>query len=105
MDKYILVDKVPTIVDDPIEWGRWYETADRHVAKTTIDKIEISTVFLGLDHNFAENGVPLIFETMTFGAPEEVCLRCSTWEQAEAQHQEVCAQFNGNNILEFKKVS
>ena len=30
-------------------------------------KAEISTVYLGLDHNFEIDGPPLIYETMVFG--------------------------------------
>ncbi len=100
---YILVDKVPTNVP-LMEWAKWFETADRLVARTKLDDVVISTVFLGLDHNFIEGAPPLFFETMTFGADDDLCERCSTWEQAVVQHQEVCARFNGGNIIEFKKV-
>ena len=36
------------------------------VAKTTIGDSEISTVWLGIDHNWG-GGPPLIFETLVFG--------------------------------------
>ena len=65
-DKYILKDHVPVLEDDLLKWGRWFETADRTVARTRIKNIEISTVFLGLDHAFGQ-GNPLLFETMVFG--------------------------------------
>ena len=49
----------------------------------------ISTVWLGLDHDYAGLGPPLIFETMVFGEEgnETDCERCSTWEEAERQHE------------------
>jgi hypothetical protein len=57
------------------------------VALTTVGKVDISTVFLGLDHNFF-GGKPLLFETMVFGGEnDEYQNRCSTWEEAEAMHQ------------------
>ena len=54
--------------------------------------VEISTVFLGLNHAF-HSGPPLIFETMVFTDvyPEinEDMHRYSTWDQALAGHKEM----------------
>lgn len=85
---YILKDHKP-IVASPEEWGRWFGSADRTVAKTKVDNIEVSTVFLGLDHNFNHSGPPLIFETMTFGDDEERCQRYATWDEAIKGHKEI----------------
>jgi hypothetical protein len=49
-----------------LEWARWFETADRIVRREHVDHWRISTVFLGLDHNFSGDGPPLLFETMVF---------------------------------------
>ena len=50
----------------------------------------VSTVFLGLDHNYMPDGPPLLFETMVF--PEcDFCERYSTWEQAVAGHDQISA--------------
>jgi hypothetical protein len=57
-----------------IGFRRWHELmADldyRRVAETTIapghERIWVSTVWLGIDHNFGGDGPPLIFETMVF---------------------------------------
>ena len=55
------------------------------------DKIMISTVFLMFDHSFG-HGDPLLFETMVFKNGDEIlCQRCSTWEQAELQHERICS--------------
>lgn len=85
-DKYILEEKKPVKCHDLMKWAAWYETANRCVGDDTVNKVRVSTVFLGLDHRFGDVGEPLIFETMTFGAKDDECERCSTWEQAEAQH-------------------
>ena len=78
MKKYILDGKNPVPCDDIHEWGKWYETANRHVEKTNIGEAAVSTVFLGLDHNWGE-GDPLLFETMVFGGKhDEYCERYST---------------------------
>lgn len=88
MNKYILEGKKPVPVSDLLVWGHWFESADRIVAKTTVGKLKVSTVFLGLDHNWGE-GPPALFETMIFGIDDdEYQTRCSTWEEAEAQHAE-----------------
>jgi hypothetical protein len=66
--------------------------ARRHsVAKRRI-QCDVSTVFLGIDHRFTGEGPPLVFETMTFGAPRwdlDVQLRWATWAEAEAGHAAV----------------
>lgn len=86
-EHYILDGKKPKSVD-LLEWARWFETADRIVAKTLINGVKVSTVFLGLDHSFG-GGPPLLFETMIFGGGhDDYCERFETWEQAEAGHQE-----------------
>lgn len=82
--RYVLDGKVPRRVEDAKEWAQTWEVTS--VARDTIGKILISTVFLGFDHNFGSE--PLLFETMIFGLQsEDYCWRCSTWEQAEAQHR------------------
>jgi hypothetical protein len=59
-----------------------------------IDDVRISTVWLGLNHNFSGLGPPLIFETMLFGLDEEVDeyqWRYSTKEAALAGHDQAVA--------------
>lgn len=89
---YILDGHKPVPCPDIVKWGRWFENADRQVAATDVGDITVSTVFLALDHNFTSNGPPVLFETMVFGGKfDGETLRCSTWEQAEKQHQQVVA--------------
>ena len=84
---YKLEGKEVVEVDDLMEWGKWIQTADRHVAKDKIGKAKISTVFLGLDHSFG-SGPPLLFETMVFGGPlDGETDRYSIWEEAEIGHE------------------
>src|SRR5215216_723942 len=53
----------------------------------TGDKVEISTVFLGLNHNYYGEGPPLIYETMIFGGHlNGECYRYSTEQQAAEGH-------------------
>lgn len=94
--KYILEGKIPKLVDDVFEWGEWFETADRKVARTVLpNDVEVSTVFLGLDHNFS-GGVPILFETMIFGGEHDGYQeRYATWEEAEAGHKQAVAKAEG----------
>lgn len=76
------------------EWAVFMETADRRVALTSVLGFDVSTVFLGLDHNFRDEGQPVLWETMVFdqeGARSEwSCRRCAgDRDQALAQHEEV----------------
>lgn len=85
---YILVGQTP-VPAEPREWAKQFEDiANRRVAFTRVlDLVEVSTVFLGLDHAFF-GGPPLLFESMAFwdGEGGYEMDRCSTWIQAEAQH-------------------
>lgn len=92
-DKFILEDHTPVPVD-LMTWAKWFETAERHVAKTDIAHVHISTVFLGLNHNWGE-GPPLLFETLVFGGPlaDEV-ERYATWNEAEAGHKAMVERVN-----------
>ena len=86
-DKYILKDRAPVPCDDLYDWARWFETSKRHVANDEVGQVRISTVFLGLDHRWGKDGPPLLFETMVFGGKRDgEQWRCSTWDDAEAQH-------------------
>lgn len=68
MGRYILdADGNPVPEPDLFAWGRWLETADRHVADDYLAHgHRVSTVFLGLDHNHSRRGPPILYETMVF---------------------------------------
>jgi hypothetical protein len=92
-DRYILVGperRTPArcVDDDLIAWAEWFETADRHVADTRHELFRVSTVFLGIDHQFGK-GPPILFETMAFLSTGESidCVRYATWEDAEIGHK------------------
>jgi hypothetical protein len=75
-DKYY-PDGKPILSDElmpaTMKWALLFETqgGERIVGQTTTPYGErLSTVWLGLDHNFSRTGPPLIFETMLF-APRD----------------------------------
>lgn len=86
--RYAILDgKTVKPVDDVLEWARWFESTDRHVAKDEFGDIRVSTVFLGLNHAFGD-GPPLWFETMIFGGPADLYQdRYTTWDEAERGHK------------------
>jgi len=87
--KYILKNGEPVQCDSLLTWARWFETADdeRRVRSDEIGDVRVSTVFLGLDHNYEEDRPPLLYETMIFGGEhDDYQERYSTRIEAEAGH-------------------
>lgn len=94
MKYYILRDRKPVAVVDMLQWGQMFERmAERRVAEDVIeqpehDPVRVSTVFLGIDHNWFDEGPPLLFESMVFGGPLDLEMyRYSTWDEAVEGHK------------------
>lgn len=102
-DKYILdAQGAVQSCDDLHAWGAWMQSANRTVAKTTLEYVRVSTVFLGLDHSFGGPG-PVLFETMVFPPDSYGELaqdRYATREQAEAGHAAMVAKWTGRKATE-----
>ena len=114
---WILNDSHEAVPVDLMEWAHFFEDfSNRRVRHTRVGPYFVSTVFLGLDHSFG-SGPPLLFETMVYipnkhtinlPAIAEIGLkgysrevenefldiqeRCSTWDEAIAQHESVMEQ-------------
>lgn len=103
LGKYILEGHEPVACTDLITWAQWFETADRTVVRTIVNeakRVGVSTVFLGLDHNFGEEGAPVLFESLVIGgALDGHMRRYCTWDEAEKGHAELCRECE-QNILE-----
>lgn len=81
------------------EWALFMERRDdvRVVARTDVGGFHISTVFIGLDHNFSPDGPPVLWETMVFddqnGRADFEQVRCAgSWDQAEEMHRRMVEQ-------------
>lgn len=88
--KYILKDKKVVRVYDLFEWAKWMEEdrSVRRVAEDFVGKVHISTVFLGLDHNWGFSKKPVLFETMIFGGKhDQYQARYCTWNEAVKGHK------------------
>ncbi|HLB64240.1 MAG TPA: hypothetical protein VJJ46_05320 [Anaerolineales bacterium] len=75
------------------EWGTLFSwepgcfEKERRVAWTGLVGAEVSTVFLGLNHAYAD-GADEWFETLVFGGPHDGELeRYATWDEAIAGHE------------------
>ena len=79
------------IVQDP-DHGVRRVRKDEYLSGT--EEILVSTTFLmGINHRWMDGAEPLLFETMVFGGTmDQAQWRYSTWEKAEAGHQEVLDQ-------------
>jgi len=77
------------------EWSKEHKN-DHHIGDDYLEKCRVSTVWLGINHNF-EDGPPLIFETMVFSAKngkvteysELDMERYSTLKQAKDGHKKM----------------
>lgn len=95
-DRYILKDRKPVSEPDLMKWGVWLQNMDNtRVDFTKVSKkIEVSTVFLGLNHNWGD-GAPILFETMVFkNGDSRGMWRYATWDEAVAGHKKVVEELS-----------
>lgn len=92
---YILVNGEVKEVDTKT-WAAWTESRTKsydpaQVAYTKIsDKINVSTMFLQLNHNWKGKGTPIFFETMVFGGKHDGYMRrYQTLAEAELGHLDI----------------
>ena len=73
---------------EQLEYMRKHST--KHLKDEEINGMRVSTVWLGIDHNYF-GGRPLLFETMVFSDnknyQERYCDRYSTWDEAIEGHK------------------
>lgn len=95
----------------PCTMEEWLEKSfkQNHVAYSDLMGYSISTVFLGLNHQY-ENGPPILFETMIFFSwekandikePDELDYyqeRCSTFDEALVMHNKAVQMVRRKSI-------
>lgn len=88
LKQYILDENKNPIEATREEWGMFRENPENLIVKQeTIKGVKISTVFLGLDHNYW-GGAPILFETMIFGGALDLEQeRYCTWDEALRGHE------------------
>ena len=86
---------IPVALNDPHLETMMRDVASRRVGLDEVGNYRVSTVFLGLDHNYGDEGPPILFETMIFpqsGHNDLHCERYATWDEAVVGHQRVVAE-------------
>lgn len=92
MDHWILDENGEPQRTDLMTWARWFQDTDaRQISRTWLPNgIEVSTVFLGIDHNFG-SGPPILWESLAFdkehGSMDGTMRRYETREEALAGHE------------------
>ncbi len=94
--KVITLEEWVALVDRVVEDLRaGVPDAERYkvVGRTEVADSLVSTVWLGTDYNAADDGPPIIFETMIFGGPlDQMTWRYATEAQAKAGHVAAVAE-------------
>ena len=106
---YILEGMEFRAAKSPEEWAKFMGRGEtdplhRHVALDVFmvnekEFCNLSTVFLGIDHNFSINDIPILFESMIFGGGssiDETQERYASWARAATGHLFLC-----NRILDI----
>lgn len=90
MMNFILVNGEPVHEPDTLKWAQWFEAAPERVLKQEwVGDARVSTVFLGIDHNFMGGYEPILWETMIFGGEHDGYQeRYSSRQEAEQGHVE-----------------
>jgi len=99
LGNYILAadGRTPVLEPDTLKWAIWFESSDRTVRQDQVGNYSISTIFLSVDHNWHDEGDPILWETMTFFGGSRITLaseaiqqrRYSTYEAALAGHEKI----------------
>ncbi len=110
MDMYTLDENGhPVRVKALRDWARWFEDfTHRQLARDRTGDFEVSTVFLGIDHNHTGMGNPVLWESCSWdnskpmvidmgGVPHETCesnveRRYSSRAAALKGHAEILAE-------------
>lgn len=102
---YTLDDNLAPVPCDSIaEYEKWHDSMPSSsrwylmktglgfsVARTDVGNRRISTVFLGIDHNYGGQGGPLLWETMVFPGATH-CERYESYEEAISGHETTCKE-------------
>lgn len=69
MKYYMLKGRSVVVTTSGEDFGNWFNDPNgKRVAQTEVAPgVKVSTVCLGLNHNWDDDGDPIIFETMVFG--------------------------------------
>ena len=86
---------------------QWMSESDNIIVRRdSIGLVHVSTVFLGMDHEWRQDHQhqPVLFETMVFDSKafKGKQQRCCTWDQALTQHGQVLASVLRSHLAECR---
>lgn len=96
LDHYIIDENGVITKASLMKWARWLESEkghrDRRIGYDKMEEVDVSTVFMGLDHGWGDD-TPVLFETMVFNGinkpVEDYTARYHTLEEAREGHKRV----------------
>lgn len=96
--RYILEGKVYREEPDLLAWGKWFEDiSNRKIKYTKLRNGKIvSTVFLGLCHNFSSKGRPILFETLEL-TEQQIMIRDDCYNDAVESHNKLVKELQDGN--------
>lgn len=102
---YILVDGKVTPTGVRV-WSDNFFNSNRTIVMDKFgDDVDISTVFLGIDHSH-DGSIPLLFETMVFGGEFDGYMdRYHTIEEAIDGHQKILDMVDGGRTKRDTKLN
>jgi trimethylamine:corrinoid methyltransferase-like protein len=92
---FYLLDGHEPVLCTLLEWAEKFKSKDNELAIDTVGEVRISTVFLGINHNFNAYGKPVLFETMVFNNAGDslFCDRYTDWDSAMLGHQNTVKEY------------
>lgn len=88
---YKLVHRKPVPLADEMEAAKAFSGRNmnqRRIRSHYYGDVQVSTVFLVIDHNSSDTGRPVLFETMIFGGKHDgYQTRCCTHRDALGMHK------------------
>ena len=93
MEAYIQKDdgSVERATKDISQWDLLYSISKRFIEQTSKGDVTVSTIFLMFDHNFSNDGPPILWETMVFGGKHSGnTTRYTSAKDAKLGHKIAC---------------
>lgn len=91
--------------DDYLKWVEWCGNIEnRRVDFFENDRGSISTVFLGMDHNFSGEGDPVLWESLFYIDNVEYIKRYTSRKEAEEFHERVILILKGEKENDIETI-
>ena len=90
---------------DIVDWYKRKNPLSTQLFKSNFGEVDVSTIFMAMDHSFGDDGEPILFETMVFGGEHDNYQeRYHTYDRAEEGHRRICEMVDRVSINRDKKL-